>query len=176
MQEKGEEEIYAYGETPLTTLATIAEAAQLKKEDKVFELGCGRGRGCFWLENFIGCQVVGIDFVPTFIKKADEVRHRFNLSKIAFRCEDLAVSDLAGATAVYLYGTCYEDAFIQMLIGKFAKLPSGTKIITVSYPLSDYTKLPLFTVTKQFTAPFTWGEAEVFVNVLAGDGNSPQIP
>ncbi len=40
----------------------IARECGIQKEDVVFELGCGRGRTCFWLNTFIGCKVVGIGF------------------------------------------------------------------------------------------------------------------
>ena len=39
---KGEEEIYSYGETPLTTLEQIAEKADVTAADTLFALGCGR--------------------------------------------------------------------------------------------------------------------------------------
>ena len=42
-----------YGETPLHTMEVIAKAANLTKEDVVYELGFGRGRSCFWLSLFL---------------------------------------------------------------------------------------------------------------------------
>ena len=160
---RGETAIHAYGETPLTTLEMIVRQSGLKGSDTLFELGCGRGRGCFWLANFVGCKVVGIDFVPKFIENAKAIQKKYNLSNCTFRWEDLAESDFTGATVVYLYGTCYEDPFITMLAKKFSLLPLTTKIITVSYPLSDYD--PQFKVVHQFSAPFTWGEGIVYLNI-----------
>jgi hypothetical protein len=34
----------------------------------------------------------------------------------------------------------------------------------VSYPLTDYTDDPAFQVVKQFSAQFTWGEAEIYLH------------
>ena len=162
---RGEKNLYTYGETPLTTLEYIARECRLSSKDKVFELGCGRGRTCIWLNQFIGCSVVGIDFVPTFIQRANETALRCNLSGVQFREEDILQSDLSGATVIYLYGTCYSTSFIQNLIQRFKKLARGTKIITISYALSDYTSEPLFEVMKRFPARFTWGEADVYLQI-----------
>lgn len=163
--QKGEKEIYAYGETPLTTLDKIAKECQISKDDTVFELGCGRGRTCFWLRSFIRCKTVGIEYIPEFITRANRVIEKFKLKKIEFRNEDILDSDYTGATVIYLYGTCFESEFIKKLIDKFRTLPSGTKIITISYPLTEYTEESIFEVMKRFPATFTWGTGDVYLQI-----------
>lgn len=165
LREKGKEELYAYGETPLPSLEQIAKTCQLGAEDTLFELGCGRGRGCFWLRSFIGCNVIGIDYVPPFIERANRVKERYQVEGIEFRCEDMFEVDLSGATVLYLYGTCLDEEAIKKLIERFKELPAGTKIITVSYPLTDYTEEPLFEVMKRFEVPYTWGIADVYLHL-----------
>lgn len=162
---QGAEDIYTYGETPLRTLEAISKECRISPKDVVFELGCGRGRTCFWLNQFIGCSVVGIDFVPEFIKRANEVKEKFGLTQVYFREEDFLDSDLTGATVVYLYGTSYSDVLIRKLVKKFSKLPRGTKFITVSYSLSMYSDYPIFEVMKRFPAKFTWGEGDVYLEI-----------
>lgn len=163
LMKKGEKEIYAYGETPLTTLEKISRECAIGPEDCVYELGAGRGRGCFWLNSFVGCSVVGIEYIPEFVERANRIKNRLGIQRIEFRLEDMLKTDYSGATVCYLYGTCLEDKAIKELIQKFSRLPVGTKIITVSYPLSEYCDKPLFEVVKHFTAPFTWGEADVYI-------------
>lgn len=163
---KGESDPYAYGETPLTSLEIIAKKSGITSTDVVFELGCGRGRGCFWLNSFYGCKVVGIDFVPLFIQKANKVKDRYQVKGVEFRCEDMLKADFSEGTIFYLYGTCLDEDFIKKLIKKFEKLPKGTKIITVSYPLSDYARDGRFTLIKQFPVPFTWGEGLVYLQKI----------
>lgn len=166
LMNRGEEEIYAYGETPLTSMEKIAKEAQITKEDTVFELGCGRGRTCFWLQSFVGCKVVGIEYVPEFVKRAELIKKKLGIKNTEFRFEDMLETDFTGATVIYLYGTCLKDDFIEKLTQKFATLPPGTKIITVSYPLMDYSKKPAFEVMKRFTVPYTWGDADVYVQLV----------
>jgi SAM-dependent methyltransferase len=163
--QKGEQEIYTYGETPLTTLELIVRNCEIRAQDSVFELGCGRGRTCFWLNQFVGCTVVGIDYIPTFIAKANKIKDRFGIQNISFRLEDLFQADLKGATVIYLYGTCFSAAYIDLLIDRLSALPKGTKIITVSYALTEFQPESPFRVIKQFSASFTWGETDVYLQV-----------
>ncbi len=164
--ERGEKEVYLYGETPLTTMDQIAIDCTIKKQDTVFELGCGRGRCCFWLNAFVGCQVVGIEYVPLFIERANKIKNLFNVQGLEFRDADMLETSFEGVTFFYLYGTCYDTEFIEKLIEKFQKCPAGTKIVTVSYALNDYCDDPIFTLVKQFPAVFTWGEADVYLQIL----------
>lgn len=165
LMKRGEKDVYAYGETPLTTLDHIAAECQISAKDKVYELGCGRGRTCFWLNCFKKCNVVGIEFVPEFVERANRVKNKLHVEGVEFREQDMLETDVSDATVIYLYGTCYEDDFIQKIVEKFSKMPSGTKIITVSYPLTDYTVKPIFEVMKRFQAKFTWGETDVYLQI-----------
>lgn len=162
---KREKEIYTYGETPLTSLDQMARTCELSDRDKVFELGCGRGRACFWLHQFIGCQVVGVDYIPSFIRKAKKIKEYFHLQGISFRQEDLFQTDLTEATVIYLYGTCFSSTEIHALIQRFSQLPVGTKIITVSYALTDYQSQAPFQLLKQFPIAFTWGITDVYLQI-----------
>ncbi len=162
---QGEEEIYAYGETPLTSLEEIARQCHLSSGDCLFELGCGRGRTCFWLNQFIGCRVVGVENTPLFVQKAQQIQERFRIEGVSFRLEDLFETDLQGATAIYLYGTCLSDDSIHRLIERFSPLPKGTKIVTVSYALVDYQPNAPFQLLKEFSLPFPWGKGDVYLQV-----------
>lgn len=166
LMKKGEPDIYTYGETPLTTLDQISQEIKISPKDVVYELGSGRGRNCFWLHNFIGCRVIGVEYIPDFVERAEQIRKEWHLNGVEFRNEDMLTTDLSDATVIYLYGTCYDEPFIQKLIQRLKKLPSGTKIVTVSYPLTDYTSEKLFKVLKLFPAQFTWGTADVYYQVL----------
>ncbi|MBA3815605.1 MAG: class I SAM-dependent methyltransferase [Parachlamydiaceae bacterium] len=171
---KGESNIYAYGETPLTTLEKIVKESDITKKDCVYELGCGRGRTCFWLRSFIGCKVVGIEMVPEFVDRAKRITKKLKISNLQFELNDICTTNYDSATVIYLYGTCLEDHTIGILIEKFAQLPIGTKIITVSYPLNDFTNKPNFEIMKCFTGNFAWGETEIYLNVVK-KGDSSKI-
>lgn len=156
---------FTYGETPLTTLEFISKEARLTSEDVVYDLGAGRGRNCFWWRSFIGCKVVGVEMVPDFIIRAKRIQRKLGLEGVDFIQEDFLKTDLSQATVIYLYGTCLEDETIQKLITHFKTLKPGTRIITVSYALSDYTKESLFETMKCFPSRFTWGQADVYIQI-----------
>lgn len=162
---KGAEDIHRYGETPLTTMEHIARECGLRKEDTVFELGCGRGRSCFWLNAFIGCKVIGIEWIPEFVRLANDIKRRCHVRGVEFYAQDMTKASFYGATVIYLYGTCLEEENIKKLVQHFQSLPSGTKIITVSYALMEFGGRPFFEVMKLFSARFTWGEADVYLQV-----------
>lgn len=162
---RGEKEIYTYGETPLTTLEAIAKQCGITAQDRVFELGSGRGRGCFWLRCILGCQTVGIEYLPEFVSIANQVKEAAKLAQLEFRLGDILEADYSGATVLYLYGTCYDEPFLKKLIKRLSRLPPGTKIITVSYPLKEFAKEPLFEVIKRFEATFTWGATDVYLQI-----------
>lgn len=165
--EKREKDIYTYGETPLTTMHLIARQCNITSQDVVFELGCGRGRTCFWLSQILGCSAVGIDYVPVFIEKAQKIKDRFQVQNVSFRLEDLFQANLKEATIIYLYGTCFSAAYIDLLIERLCQLPKGSKIITVSYALTEFQPEAPFRVIKQFLAPFTWGETDIYLQEKA---------
>lgn len=163
LMRKGESDIHVYGETPLTSLDLIAEECRISSQDIVFELGCGRGRACFWLSCFKKCRVVGIEHIPDFVKRAQRIKEKLDVKNVEFRLENMFEGNFSEATVIYLYGTCLDTSSILKLIRRMSKLPSGTKIITVSYPLSDYTSEPLFEVMKRFPVRFSWGMADVYL-------------
>lgn len=164
MKKRGEKNVYTYGETPLTTLDRIARQCGILSQDTVYEVGCGSGRTLLWLHHFVKCRVVGIDYQPTFIRRANRVKQWLRLDHTHFLLNDMLKADYRYATVIYLYGTCLEDATIKELTDRFRQLKKGTKIITVSYPLTEYSDA--FTLVKQFTARFPWGKAEVYLNTI----------
>ncbi len=154
-------ENHAYGETPLLLYEKIAAECALTQKDVVLELGCGRGRGVFFLSYLVGCSVIGIDWIPFFVHTANAIPHKL---PIAFLCEDMQTTDLSTASVIYLYGTCLSEGDVQALVRRFEKLSRQVKIVTVSYPLSEYSAC--FCTLKQLTGTFPWGEGEVFINIF----------
>lgn len=165
LQEKGAEDLYTYGETPLVTLEHIVKECDISQEDYVFEMGSGRGRSCFWLHYFVGCFVLGIEIVPEFVRIAQDVKEQYGVDGVEFVRKDFLEQSYEEATVIYYYGTCAQDEEIAQLVECFKKSKPGTKIITVSYPLSDYDSSNSFKLVKTFPATFTWGEGIVYLQV-----------
>ena len=153
----------AYGETPFSVLARLAKECHFTPQDRVLELGCGRGKGVFFWSHIANCSVVGIDWVPLFIHRAHRIAEQFKPRlPVEFYCQDMLGMDFSEFSVIYLYGTCLEDGVIQHLISRFENLDESVKIVTVSYPLSDYS--PHFYTVKNCEASFPWGTTEIYLN------------
>jgi SAM-dependent methyltransferase len=155
LKQLGYSEVDTYGETSLTTLAQIVRKCEISPQDHVVELGCGRGRGLFFLSHFIGCSATGIEWHPEFAARAQKLGGNVI-------CADMLDTDFSKGTVIYLFGTCLPDATIERLIQRFDLLPATTKIITVSFALTDYSSK--FRVVKEFDGRFPWGETSIFWN------------
>ncbi len=150
-------DLYVYGETPLTTMQLICKKAGVTSADSVLELGCGRGRTCFWLREYLGCRVVGIDQVPEFIDHANEIKDYFHIDGLEFLKGDYLTAEWGNPSVIYLYASNLHTTDIILLSKKMRAMPKSTKVISVSFPI------PGMIVLRRFQAAFTWGEADVYV-------------
>ncbi|MFN0064776.1 MAG: class I SAM-dependent methyltransferase [Chlamydiales bacterium] len=162
LRQRGELDLYSYGETPLTTLDYIARKCHILSKDCVVDLGCGTGRTSFWMAQFIRCRVIGVDYLPTFIRKARNTLRWTLLDNLTFYEQDMLNVDLTPATVIYLYGTLLQDSMIYKLCDRFAATQS--RVISVSYPLCEYDNR--FCTVKEFSARFPWGKAQIYLNVI----------
>lgn len=151
LEKKGEGNIHMYGETPLSVWKEIAQLADLGPGDTFIDLGCGRGKLCFWSATWIGCRTIGVDWVSPFIRRGSFLARLQGLSRLQFFERSLSKAELQGATVLYLYTFHPEEESLD--------LPKGCRVITVSEPLSH----PFFRILASKTVSFPWGEAEVFV-------------
>lgn len=142
-----------YGETPLSTIHTIVQKCGIKKNDLVIEMGAGRGRVSLFLSEFIGCQVYAYEQIPFFAENMIPSKNLKVFNK------DMFTADFSKASFIYLYGTLLEDEEIVKLTKLFR---ADAKIITVSYPLRDYSSH--YRVLQSFSGRFPWGKTKVYQN------------
>jgi hypothetical protein len=178
LQEHGEVDVYRYGETPLTTIDLLTQRANVTADDVYVELGCGRGRTCLWMRTWIGCQTVGIDYVPAFIERANAVVQAQQLEGIAFLCRDFLQEPWEKGTVFYVDATLFEDTEIAQLIRRFDALPPGSRVIGVNLTLVSPTsdENSLWREEQRFTASYPWGQAEVAIFQRIGKGEEPLPP
>lgn len=160
LQKKGEKDIYSYGETPYTTLQQLASACNLQPNDRWLELGSGRGKGCFWIAHFIGCEAIGVEWVPQFVRMGRLLKSCFRIKNVSFHMQNMEETDFASISAVYLYGTCLQDESTRRIVDKMKSLPQGARVISISSPLES----KAFVLKKTFDVSYPWGEAEAFLH------------
>ncbi len=168
---QGAEDPYQYGETPLTELERIARAAEVGRNDVVYDLGCGTGRTSFFLNAVFGCKVQGIEIIPHFFERADAIKARAGNEDVSFICTDMLETDFAAATVVYFFGTCSEDDFVKALIERMKlSLQPGARVITISYPLNEFGGSS-FVLQEEIPTKFNWGTSTAFLQVYQPERN-----
>jgi hypothetical protein len=170
LEAQGAEDIYTYGETPLCSMESIAKECGINSKDYCIELGCGRGRTCLWLATVLGCQTKGIEWVPSFIKRAQAVQKFWKIKNLEYTEENFLHTDLSKASVIYCYGTCMNEDEIDQLIKALKGCKNKCKIITVSFPLED--EEGRIKLDKSFKALFTWGTAEVYLHHVSPQKSS----
>lgn len=153
LKSRGASNVHAYGETPLYTMEKMALMAEITSKDTVVELGAGRGRAALFLAEYFGCKVIAYEWIPIFCKKMVSSKNLQMVPRSMFE------GDFSSATVIYLYGTMLEDEEIKQLVSRF---PKRAKILTVSYPLNEYS--PLYRTKKAETVRFPWGKTKAYVN------------
>lgn len=152
-----------YGETPISSLYKICTECKIGKEDLFLELGSGRGKGCFWVAKFTGCQVIGIEWISSFVKIASILKKLFRVSNLTFIEEDFFNINVIKASVIYLYGTTLSDSEIEKLVQK--KFAPNTKIISISYSLEEYSSH--FKTVKSFSVSFPWGTTTCYLTRIS---------
>jgi hypothetical protein len=168
LQNRDEKQVHCYGETPITGYDIIAKQINLSSKDRFIELGSGRGRGVFFLSSIYGCFCQGVEIIPEFILKSLDLKKKYQELPVSFILADMSKVSLKDATVIYFFGLCLEDAVIEKICDRMKFLSHQVKIITVSFPLTDYRPLS-FKIVKTFEISFNWGVADVFVQTPTGD-------
>ena len=162
LRKRAEKDLYTYGETPLTTYKKLANEVSLSIKDVFLELGSGRGRGAFFINNFYLCEVIGIERIPQFVKLSTFIVEKYQKKSIRFICGDMTKLQAPKASVVYLYGLSLNDLEISKIIDQVKNLPKGTRVITISYPLTDYS-VNSFELMKKFSVDFNWGQTDAYI-------------
>lgn len=161
LQKRGEEDVYAYGETPFSSLQKIVDECGIESQDRWLELGSGRGKGCFWIAEFVGCKTTGVEWVPQFVFFGRILKSLFRVKNLFFERKNMEMADFSSATVVYLYGTCLQENQIQTLLQKMESLPLGSKVISVSFPLRNNYLI----FKNSFSIFFPWGYTQAFLHI-----------
>jgi len=157
LQNKGEKNPYQYGETPLCVIdALVTSAGGLQKYQLFADLGAGRGRITAFIQEKYRCKAFAFEQMAMFVKKGKKLFPKVDFIEGNFLEKDLSKMDL-----IYLYGTMMSKRDILAFV---AKVPKNARVITVSYPLTDYDSR--FKVLSQQKITFPWGETKGYIQCL----------
>jgi tRNA G37 N-methylase Trm5 len=143
-----------YVPTPHDIVEKMLEMAKVKKEDVVYDLGCGDGRIVVQAAKKRGCRGVGYEIVPELAKQARENAQQNGVEKlVTIKEEDLFEADLSEATVLPMY---LLPSMLAKLKPKLAKLKPGTRIISHDYQFNGVEPDELVKVESKETGAEVW--------------------
>ena len=135
-QEKVKPDIH-YVPTPQRLVDLMLLMAEVKKDDVVYDLGCGDGRLVITAAKTYGARGIGIDIDPERIAEAKANAAAVQVEdKVEFRQQDIFKSDFKDATVITLY--LLEELNLRLRPQIFAQVKPGTRVVSHAFRMGDW--------------------------------------
>lgn len=134
--------------TPQDVVDKMLQLAKLKKNDLVYDLGCGDGRIPVTAAKKYGCKAVGYDLDPERVKeslenvKKNKVEHLVTIEQ-----KDIFTLDLSEADVITLY---LLPALNVKLIPQLEKLKPGSRILSHNFDMQGVKPDKIVRLTSSF--------------------------
>lgn len=126
-----------YVPTPQTVVDAMLDMAAVKKDDVVYDLGCGDGRIVITAARKFGARGVGIDIDPDRIREANANAKEAGVSDLVmFLEQDLFQTDFKEATVVTLY--LLPDINLKLRPKLLSELKPGTRVVSHAFDMGDW--------------------------------------
>jgi hypothetical protein len=136
-----------YVPTPQEVVDKMLEIAKVKKDDLLYDLGCGDGRFVVTAAKRYGCHAVGYDISPRRVRESlENVKKNHVEDLVRIEQKDIFTLDLSKADVITLF---LLPSLNEKLIPQLDKLKPGSRI--VSYRFGMRGVMPDKTVN--FTSP-----------------------
>lgn len=125
-----------YVPTPQNVVNRMLQMASVRKDDVLYDLGCGDGRLVVTAARKYGARGIGIDLDPQRIKEAKANARKAGVSgKTEFMVGDLFATDLSEATVVTLYLLNSINRKLRPQLWK--QLKPGTRVVSHAFDMGD---------------------------------------
>jgi tRNA G37 N-methylase Trm5 len=115
----------------------MLELAAVKKDDVVYDLGCGDGRIVVAAAKKYGCKAVGFDIDPDRVKESKENVKRNGVEDLVqIKQADIFTLDLSEANVITLY---LLPRLNVRLIPQLEKLKPGSRIVSHAFDMEGVT-------------------------------------
>jgi LEA14-like dessication related protein len=119
--------------TPHDVVDKMLELAQVKKDDVVYDLGCGDGRIVVTAARRYGCRAVGFDIDPRRVEESLENVRKNNVEHLVkIEQKDIFTLDLSKADVITLFLLSSLNA---KLIPQLEKLKPGSRIVSHNFAM-----------------------------------------
>jgi len=117
--------------TPQDVVDEMLRLAKIKKDDLVYDLGCGDGRIPVTAAKNYGCKAVGYDLDPERVKESLENVKKYEVGHlVTIEQKDIFTLDLSEADVITLY---LLPALNVKLIPQLEKLKPGSRILSHNF-------------------------------------------
>jgi len=126
-----------YVPTPQEVVEKMLELAEVKKDDVVYDLGCGDGRIVVTAAKKYGCKAWGFDVDPARIKDSlENVKTNKVEDLVTIEKKDIFTLDLSKANVITLY--LLRDLNTR-LIPQIDKMKAGCRIVSHAFDMEGVT-------------------------------------
>jgi len=157
--------------TPMEVVDKMLELAQVKKDDLVYDLGCGDGRIVITAAKKYGCRAVGYDINPVRVQESQKNVDANNVGNlVTIKQEDIFTLDLSQANVITLY---LLPSLNVKLIPQLDKLKPGCRIVSHDFDMRGVTPDKVVTVK----SADGYGEHTVYfwTTPLKKEGQEPAV-
>lgn len=126
-----------YVPTPPQVIDAMLKVADVKKDDVVYDLGCGDGHIVIAAAQQYGARGVGIDINPERIKEARANAEKAGVAdRVKFLQQDLFEADIHEATVVTLY--LLSSVNLKLRPKLLHDLKPGTRVVSHAFDMGDW--------------------------------------
>jgi len=122
-----------YVATPQDVLDRMLELAEVKKDDLVYDLGCGDGRIVVTAAKRYGCRAVGFDIDPRRVEESLQNVQKNNVGDlVTIEQKDIFMLDLSEADVITMF---LLSRLNVKLIPQLEKLKPGSRIVSHNFAM-----------------------------------------
>ncbi len=126
-----------YVPTPQPVVDRMLEMAEVKKDDIVYDLGCGDGRMVVTAAKKYGARGIGVDIDPQRIKESNENAKSAGVTdKVKFEIKDLFTMEFKDATVLAMY--LLPDVNLKLRPKILDGMKPGSRIVSHSFDMDDW--------------------------------------
>lgn len=128
-----------YEPTPYKVLDRLIESGYILREHQVVDYGCGKGRVAFYLNESIGCKVIGIDYNDDLIEIANQNKKNIN-SNVELICMNAEDYKITNEDCFYFFNPFSEKILrkvMNQILLSLYDYPRNIKLF-IYYPDDEY--------------------------------------
>ena len=154
-----------YEPTSYEIAEEMLRMAGVKKDDLVYDLGCGDGRIVIMAAKERGARGIGVDLDPQRIKESVVNAKKAGVTnKVRFLNQDLFKTDFRDATVMMLY--LWPEVNLKLRPKLLSELKPGTRVVSHSHTMGDWNpdaksqvsnhNLYFWVIPSNVTGTWTW--------------------